>query len=110
MLPWLRAQTSDGNMAAIDTQLRYNWTAQVGAMLKKAAHITRDQLWITSKIDPKAYCAAPNVTHAAAAMIRESLQQLGVAHVDLLLLHEVRQCRRIRMLMHTVCTTTTPKL
>lgn len=85
--PWLQAQLAAEGMAALDTQLRYNWTRVVGRELKRI-QIPRTQLWITSKIDPKAYCHATNVKAAASAMIRESLSQLGVTYVDLMLLHE----------------------
>jgi diketogulonate reductase-like aldo/keto reductase len=49
---------------------------------------TRDKLWITSKIDPKAYCKAEDVMAKALSMVQESLEQLGMPYIDLLLLHE----------------------
>ena len=51
---WIKAQSADSGVAsvALDTQLRYNQTANVEAVLAKVDR-SRAQLWITSKIDPK---------------------------------------------------------
>ena len=50
---WAAAQEVSG-VVAIDTQLRYNWTASVAAALTPLK-IPREKLWITSKIDPKVF-------------------------------------------------------
>ena len=69
----------------MDTQLRYNVTAAVGAALEG---LPRDRLWITSKVDPKVFCKAADPMATVLAMVRESLRQLNVSFVDLALLHE----------------------
>lgn len=85
---WISVQGSGPNgVAAIDTQLRYNQTANVEKVLATGGK-PRSELWITSKIDPKVYCDAADPEATALAMVQETLSQLNTSYVDLVLLHE----------------------
>ena len=85
----LPAWSAATQVMAIDTQLRYNDTKLVAQELSLLGR-PRSRVWITTKIDPKAYCVASdlNVTATALAMVVENLLQLNTSFVDLLLLHE----------------------
>jgi diketogulonate reductase-like aldo/keto reductase len=83
---WAQAH-EESDMMAIDTQLRYNDTSIVATVLKKIER-PRNRTWITSKIDPKVYCNAPDPTATARSMIQQTLLQLNMSYIDLLLLHE----------------------
>jgi len=83
---WIDQQR--GGVAAIDTQLRYNDTAIVETEITKITGLSRDSLWITSKIDPKVFCDAPDVKATVLSMVQTSLRQLNTTHIDLMLLHE----------------------
>jgi len=83
---WSAAQGADG-VTAIDTQLRYNDTRVVAQALAALA-LPRARLWITTKVDPKAYCGASDVRATVLSMVRENLRQLNTSYADLLLLHE----------------------
>jgi diketogulonate reductase-like aldo/keto reductase len=71
----------------IDTQLRYNDTEIVHAALEKTGR-RREEIWITTKIDPKVFCKASDPKATALQMVQDTLQQLNMSYVDLLLLHE----------------------
>lgn len=86
-LPLFAKAHGEGDVVAIDTQLRYNDTSVVAQALATIA-LPRNMLWITSKIDPKVYCNTPDPKATALSMIQESLQQLNMSYIDLLLLHE----------------------
>jgi diketogulonate reductase-like aldo/keto reductase len=83
---WIQA-IADSDIMPIDTQLRYNDTELVHQVLQKAGR-SRQQLWITTKIDPKAFCTASDPKATALKLVQENLQQLNMSYVDLLLLHE----------------------
>jgi 2,5-diketo-D-gluconate reductase B len=65
----------------IDTAQLYDNEAEVGTALKQAG-VSRDELWITTKLAPN-NLAAKDVARATA----KSLERLGLDRVDLLLIH-----------------------
>ena len=85
---WIGIQGTSFNVAAIDTQLRYNQAAAVASVLESSIGKPRSQLWITTKIPPKIFCNASDPKATALSLMRENLDQLRTNYVDLALLHE----------------------
>lgn len=68
----------------IDTAILYG-QVPVGEALKTAMEkgITRDDIWVTSKILPQ----AANTSQQTLALVNQSLQELGLTFIDLFLIH-----------------------
>jgi len=90
LAPWIAA-----GGVGIDTAIGYNNEPQIGSILK-SLKVHRSSVFITSKTKAGcgevADCAAdPNVTLTS---IKQSLQQLEVDYIDLMLLH--RPCQQLK--------------
>ena len=69
----------------IDTAIGYNNHKEIGEALRRSG-VPRDQVWITSKVDPE-QVASDSPRASTAAIISRSLAQLGATSFDLLLIH-----------------------
>lgn len=78
-----RAITSalEAGYRLLDTATSYGNESEVGEALRRSG-LSRDQVWITTKIPGRAHERA-----AAIATVEESLDNLGVDRVDLVLVH-----------------------
>ena len=66
----------------IDTAQMYGNHRDLAVALRESG-VPREQVWLTSKVNTKVY----NTRAAAAAAVAESCKELGVAYVDLMLVH-----------------------
>ncbi|WIA19346.1 hypothetical protein OEZ85_003977 [Tetradesmus obliquus] len=73
----------------IDTAQFYANEADCGEAVRAAADagITRDQVWITSKILPQTWSNPSTAFERTKAAVQQSLQRIGFPSIDLMLLH-----------------------